>query len=363
MSPELFDSAAIYELAPYNELSENLSIWQERYLLTKQYDDELTINTIDSYRYAINTFIQYSKQYDDLVAMNDIGYKFISSFLKSLLRSFSKKAKQNKIIDSQELERKHKRSANHHLTVIKQFLLYISENNKENHDYTLMFKRINAYKVEKPKTEHLTPDEMEELLELMKVWPEVYKEYRPKSSIQYAWRDSLIVMLYCLTGARASEILHVKLEDITQESFEFEGEEITQYKLILRKTKGSKTRTQYILKSEIQKHLDYLKENLPDTTYYLSSAYAHGAYKNTPMSRTAIYRFIGMALRTIGIKKDGTHIIRRGSVTNMIAEGVDISTVGQLHGHESILTTQRYVKENEELKKRELARLAMKRKK
>jgi integrase/recombinase XerD len=70
---------------------------------------------------------------------------------------------------------RYEKSISHRLTVLKQLLLFISENNKENKDFTLLFKYFTKIKVQKRKTEFVTEGELEELIDFMKHWPEVYK--------------------------------------------------------------------------------------------------------------------------------------------------------------------------------------------
>jgi integrase/recombinase XerD len=146
----------------------------------------------------------------------------------------------------------YEKSISHRLTVLKQLLLFISENNKENKNFTPIFKYFTKIKVQKRSTDFVTETELEELIDFMKYWPEIYKKHFPKSSERYAYRNALIVLLYCLTGARANEVISLKMEHIKESEYKDNNGMIHLfYTITYHTTKGDKYREVVIRREEI----------------------------------------------------------------------------------------------------------------
>jgi integrase/recombinase XerD len=241
------------------------------------------------------------------------------------------------------------------LTVLKQLLLFISENNKENKDFTPLFKYFTKIKVQKRKTEFVTENELEELIDFMKHWPEIYKKHFPKSSERYAYRNALIVLLYCLTGARADEVISLNMEHINESEYK-DDNGITHlfYTIAYHTTKGDKYREVVVRREEIELFVEYMSKNLPDGSFTISSTYTNGAYTNKKMADVEMWKFTTFALKAIGGNKSGRHIIRRGYATKELADGKDLAIVAMELGHTSTNTTfSAYVKNNPELMMRQ----------
>ena len=371
MSPKHFqDDLAEWELNSGQGLSQTIEIWLERYIAQK-YAQAVSPKTIKSYREAIVPFMTYSHQYESMMEIEDVTAKFINNYLlwyqehlaqDDFVNQKIDQTVYNEVMSNRKANRgrndakltityKYEKSLSHRLTVLKQLLSFISENNKEQKDFTLLFKYFTKIKVQKRSTDYLTNEELEELIAFMKEWPRLFKEYKPKSSERYAYRNALIVLLYCLTGARSDEVISLKMEHILESSYKDDNGHIHHfYTIQYHTTKGDKYREVVVHKDMIEPYVAYMKTALPDSTYTISSTYTKGHYTNKKMNDSEMYLFVTWALHTMGIKKSGRHIIRRGYATKELADGKDLAIVALELGHTSTNTTfSAYVKNNPEL--------------
>lgn len=372
MSPKDFtDDIAEWDLHSGEDMSHDVEVWLERYVAEKNAMN-VSPKTIKSYREAIVPFINFCRQYDSVMTIDGITAKYLNNYLmwyqEQLAQNdfafgkigqkehdavmVNRKANRGKNDAKLSVLHRYEKSLSHRITVLKQLLLFISENNKEQKDFTPLFKSVMKIKVQKRNTDYLTAKETEELIALMKDWPITFKDYLRRSSERYAWRNGLITLLYCLTGARSDEVVSLQLGHITEDEYtDNDGKTHLFYIIQYHTTKGDKYRELAVERSEIEPFVEYMRRNLPDETYYISSTFAKGKYNNKKMNDSEVYRFVTWALKhVLKIDKSGRHIIRRGYATQEIADGVDISVVALKLGHGSPNTTySAYVKNNKEL--------------
>ncbi|HHC11394.1 MAG TPA: hypothetical protein ENK79_02020, partial [Campylobacterales bacterium] len=205
-----------------------LDKWIKSYLNEKK-TLNLAKNTIMNYKRVLDSFYQFYSLKDEENSINsiyDINREFILEYLNNL---------GNRSINTKNL----------HITVIKSFLSYISEHNKENIDLTAKLKGLSAKNV-KSESESLSEYESELLEKYL-----LDKRYK-KNFLNV--RNRLLVKLLYYTGIRASELLSVKLEDITL--LEEEGV----YKIYIM-GKGSKYRYVYIPVDLISDELTFIQEH------------------------------------------------------------------------------------------------------
>lgn len=371
MAPKQFqDDLAQWDLNSGLGFLNTIEVWLERYIAQK-YAQGVSPKTIKSYREAIVPFMTYSHQYESMMEIEDVTAKFINNYLlwyqenltqddfanrkidQSILNEVMSNRKSNRGRNDAKLTiaYKYEKSLSHRLTVLKQLLSFISENNKEQKDFTQLFKYFSKIKVQKRSTDYLTNEELEELIAFMKEWPFIFKLYKPKSSERYAYRNTLIVLLYCLTGARSDEVISLKMEHILESSYKDDNGHIHYfYTIQYHTTKGDKYREVVVHKNMIEPYVKYMQTALPDSTYTISSTYTKGHYTNKKMSDVDMYLFVTWALHNMGIKKSGRHIIRRGYATKELSDGKDLAIVAMELGHTSTNTTfSAYVKNNPEL--------------
>jgi integrase len=182
---------------------------------------------------------------------------------------------------------------------------------------------------------------MDEVIALMSVWTNVYKTHKPKGSIESAYRDSLLILLYVLTGARSAEVVKIKLKEISL--FSHNSKEYYSIKIL--EGKGDKIREVGVEAGFIKQHIEHFKSVLPDDDFYLSSSFSHGSYLNKSHHPDTIRRFGNYILQVLGINKKGLHTFRRGYATRRVVEdGVDISIVAKEMGNSSSVLERYYLK-------------------
>ncbi|MFK5881752.1 MAG: site-specific integrase, partial [Sulfurospirillum sp.] len=223
---------------------------------------------------------------------------------------------------------------NLHITVIKSFLAYISENNDDNIDLTKKLKDLSAKNV-KSESESLSESESGVLEKYL------LNERYKKNFLNV--RNRLLVKLLYYTGIRASELLAIKLENISL--LEEEGV----YKINIF-GKGSKYRYVYIPVTLISYELDFLQEHfLEDGMLYVNNAKKYIAVTQNArvMHRAELYTMLDRLYKKLYIKKRGIHMLRHTFGKKMVKKNVNLSTIKELMGHENIQTTMIYARSDE----------------
>ena len=355
----LVDDVAEYALQE-KELTprENMSIWSARW------KEELALSkkakkTIKSYSFALETFFSFVEE-NPGISIDKIGAKYINRYLISYQIILAKQSSPREDIDLIVEESKQpsigKNDANftvltkyentlsQRVTVLKMFLKFVSENNKEQHDYTRVYDGIASIKIKDKFTDYMTVSELEEVIAYMQIWPDVFKDYKPKSSLKYAYRDALLMLIYALSGARSEEVVYIKLEDISL----YEKNGTQRYIIKIKRGKGGKNRSIAIKKEYLEKYIEYFTQVLPDSSYYISSTYIDG-YTNKTMSPNTIRNFSNTILKQLGIEKTGLHAFRRGYVTKRIGEDeMDVSIVAKEVGNTIDILEKHYLKHSAE---------------
>lgn len=140
-------------------------------------------------------------------------------------------------------------------------------------------------------------------------------------------RDRVIIKTIFATGARVSEILNLKIEDIDMVSFE--------YVRIL--GKGGKGRL-VPLYPEIGQELENYIRNIRT-----KNNEGENNYKIFDISRQVFWHNLKRYAKNAGIKKNvHPHLLRHTVATEMIKNGADIRVVQEILGHSSIATTEIY---------------------
>ena len=138
-------------------------------------------------------------------------------------------------------------------------------------------------------------------------------------------RNHMMIEVFYTLGVRRAELINIKKEDI-----DFSTSTIKIY------GKGAKERIIPLPPS--------LKKSLHD---YLSSQYAGTVYlfeeNEKKLPETLVYRTINHYLSHVTDKtKKSPHVLRHSFATHMIENGADISSVKELLGHSSLVSTQVY---------------------
>lgn len=267
----------------------------ENYLNYLEYQKNYSQDTINSYRIDIVEFFEYLNQ--ESIKVEDVDYDVVRLWLMFL------NDKKNK---SSTVSRK--------ISSMRGFYRYLINNKViENNPFSL---------VTLPKKERKLPrffyyNELEELFQV------------PKLNTSLGQRDRLILEMLYATGVRVSELVNIKLDDISGEEIRILG-------------KGNKER--------IVQFGDYAESIL--------ELYLNEGYKKLN-SKKSEYLFLnnrGEQLTTRGVryildniinktsidKKISPHMIRHSFATHLLNEGCDLLTVQELLGHESLTATSIY---------------------
>lgn len=144
-------------------------------------------------------------------------------------------------------------------------------------------------------------------------------------------RNKLIVELFYSTGMRRSELINLKINNVSLEQ-----------KMVKVLGKRNKERLIPILPSVDKTMRAYLHErdlleNKADTSFLLLSL------KGVKIYETLVYRVINSYFSKASEKvKKSPHILRHSFATHLLNEGADLNSVKELLGHSSLASTQVY---------------------
>lgn len=196
---------------------------------------------------------------------------------------------------------KNKRTLNRKLSSVNAFFNFCYKNQFSQEKTKLKFAKI-------PKLlpKFLSYKEIEDSLELI------------DRSSWIGLRDYALILFLYATGARISECLALKREDI-------EGEW-----LHIRHAKGEKERIIPIAKVAIEAVNIFLNELKNENEFVWCN------YKGGSLSRISAYK---ITQKYLGVSP---HVLRHSYATSLISGGADLRVVQELLGHASLLTTQIY---------------------
>ena len=295
-----------------------LDKWIKNYLNEKK-TLNLSNNTLMNYKRVLDGFYQFFALKNEEEAINSV-FNIDRDFILEYLNSKGDIAVNTK---------------NLHITVIKSFLGYITEHNNDNNiDLTQKLKGITAKNV-KRESDSLSKEEAVILEGYM------HKPLKKKTFLQM--RNRLLVKLLYYTGVRASELLSIKLSDISL--MKEEGV----YKISIL-GKGSKYRYVYIKQEIIEDDLEYIKDHLvaDDTmTGNNKEHYIAVTQKGRMMHRAELYTMLDRLYKKLYIKKRGVHMLRHTFGKRMVQKNVNLSTIKEMMGHENIQTTMIYARSDE----------------
>jgi site-specific recombinase XerD len=151
-------------------------------------------------------------------------------------------------------------------------------------------------------------------------------------------RDYAILMLFLNCGIRRSELVGLNISDVYEDRIRVIG-------------KGNKERFVYF-GTPCRKAIDaYMVER--NEQILTDNRALFGSRNGNRISVTAVHRLVEKALKQAGLDSTqfSAHKLRHTAATMMLSGGVDVKTVQEVLGHESLNTTQIYTHiENTELK-------------
>jgi site-specific recombinase XerD len=244
-------------------------------------------------------------------------------------------------LESLEKERKNQpKTINNRLSAINSFLKFLSF---EIPEYSGLLSRsimIPFKKEEKRTMDFLTAEE--------------YRALENACSMD-SWqghRNKLMLLLLYNLGVRVSELLAIKAYDIV---FDVNGN--PSYARI--HGKGRKERDVPLWKSTASFLRKYMSEYAvsDNDDLFLNCRDEPFTRSGVRYSLDRLVKKAAESVSTIKRKKITPHTFRHTVALNLLQSGVDISTIAIWLGHESILTTHKYMEADLEMKRRTLEKL------
>ena len=268
----------------------------EEYLNYLEYNKNYSPKTIENYRLDLSDYFAF-------LSKECLDYKEVE--YEDLMGLFDHFEKLN--LSSKTIRR--------HISSLKGFYKYLNRKNiisVNPFDYVILPKK----EIKLPK--YLSYDELLEIFHNLEIKNE------------YDLRDRLILELMYATGVRVSELVHIKLTDISfsNQSIEVMG-------------KGSKERIVYynnVCKKILEQYKDvYDKLNKKKIDYLLFNQ------KGDPLTTAGVSYILNNVIKKVSFQKHITpHMLRHSFATHLLNNGCDLLTVQELLGHSSISTTGIY---------------------
>lgn len=267
----------------------------DKYLQYLQYQRNYSIDTVISYKRDIVEFLDYIEEYN--LDMYDFSYEEVRKYLVYLNKKKDKNSTVSRKISS-----------------LRSFYKFLAKREiVENNPFSL----VSLPKKEKKLPRFFYYNELELLFQT------------PRLDTVLGQRDRLILEMLYATGVRVSELVNIKLSDISRKEIRIVG-------------KGNKERVvrfgeyvEDILKLYLSDAYNQL--NLDNSEYLFINS--HGAQLTTRGVRYILDRVIS---RTTLEKNISPHMLRHSFATHLLNEGCDILTVQELLGHESLTATSIY---------------------
>ncbi len=189
------------------------------------------------------------------------------------------------------------------------------------HNLVNIAKSINPPKIPKRLPKALSIENIDNFLKITR-------------SDKYAPRDRALLELLYATGGRVSEIISLKIEDISK------SKEFTSLRLT---GKGGKQRVVPIGKFAQDALDQYLDSCRPDLLKNKSTKFLFLNTRGGGLTRQSAWSIVLTQAKSAGISENlSPHSLRHSFATHLLDGGADIRVVQELLGHASVTTTQIY---------------------
>ena len=281
--------------------------------------------TIAAYRDTFRLLLRYLEEHHAMnpceVTLDDLGAPRILSFLDHL-----EKARKNSI-----------RTRNSRLAALRSFFKYAASRDPASLPTIQSVLAIPMKRYDRRLLGFLSREEIQAVLDA------------PEPLTWNGQRDRMMFTLLYNTGARVSEIIALRVTDVTLDrgpSARIRG-------------KGRKERSIPLWKSTVIALRHWMKRiDLASTSPLLPNSFGN------PMSRSGVESRLKQAV-AVASKKQTTlvgrsispHTIRHTTAMHLLQSGVELSVIAMWLGHESIVTTHMYMETDLAMKDRALQRL------
>ena len=145
-----------------------------------------------------------------------------------------------------------------------------------------------------------------------------------------------MIQLTHLCGMRIGEIVKLKVSDVIDENDEIKAE----IQLTKKQTKGKQARTVFVSK-RMRKELDrYIKH----AVVRFSGGFLFKTQKSQRFSSNTATQLLQRIYERSGLSGATSHSGRRSFITELATKGISVRVLAAMTGHQSITTTQRYIK-------------------
>ena len=281
-----------------------------------------TPTTIDSYRYAFIHFLAYMEEKKipaDKIEISDLTYKTVLEFLEWLQTK-----KKNSIA-----------TRNQRQAAINSFIRYLMY---EFPEYMTEFQLILGLPIKKaPRKEisYLKTEGVRLLFEQVNI------------QTRNGLRDYVLLTLLYTTGIRVSELINIKVKDVS----------LKPPSTLLVHGKGQKSRYVPLLASTVKILKDYITCNVLDNEHRLNEWLFKNHMKEQFKRQGINYLFkkyadLARAQNPELIPKDfSPHKMRHTTAMELVDAGVDLIYIRDLLGHVSIEATEVYARANSQRKR------------
>ena len=272
----------------------------------KDFTDYLTLeknyskHTVTAYLKDLETFFAFASENYDYHTIKKVNYSVIRSWIVSLVDSG---------ISNRTINRK--------MSSLKTYYKFLLKTQQIKENPLVKHKSLKTTsKLQVPFSEK----EINEVIELLS-----------QEEGFEGLRNKLIVELFYATGMRRTELVNLKVSDVSlaQKTIKVLG-------------KRNKERIIPLISSLVDSIEQYMQERsrlecIKDTPYLLLSK------KGVKIYETFVYRIINSYFSKASEKiKKSPHILRHSFATHLLNEGADLNAVKELLGHASLASTQVY---------------------
>ena len=268
---------------------------QEKFINYLSSEKRFSVHTITSYSNDINQFVLFlSTEYQIISDISDVNFQIVRSWIASLLEQGVSP-----------------RSVNRKISTLKTYFKFLIREG--------IISESPMLKVVAPKSKKRLPIFVEEnQIELLLNEVEFDDGFIGE-------RDKLIIELFYITGIRLSELINIKIADIS-----FDNDLI--------KVLGKRNKERLIpLSVRIVKELRFFIEKYKIGNYLFTNLGGTKVY--TKLVYRVVNKYIG---KISSINKKSPHILRHTFATHMLNNGADINAIKELLGHANLSATQVY---------------------
>lgn len=151
--------------------------------------------------------------------------------------------------------------------------------------------------------------------------------------LKKGYRDYVIFVIGINTGLRISDLLELKVKDVSNKTH-----------IALTEQKTGKIK-RFFINSQLRLEIDKYIQGMGDNEYLFQSQKGN----NKPISRVQAYRILNGAASNVGLQDIGTHTLRKTFGYWHYKQYKDIALLQELFNHSAPSVTLRYIGINQDI--------------